>query len=70
MDGPEAGQTYTCASCYQLEHSGGTGATISGCSEQSYLNWASGELAMVTFRPRCKFLQTGNEDYMHVYGDP
>ena len=37
MDGPEAGQTYTC----QNFGTGGTGATISGCSEQSYLNWDS-----------------------------
>jgi len=38
MDGPEAGQTYTCQD-YVHPRSGGTGATISGCSEQSYLNW-------------------------------
>ena len=38
MDGPEAGQTYTCSN-QPLLNSGGPGATISGCSEQSYLNW-------------------------------
>ena len=42
MDGPEAGQTYTCQVA-TVGTTGGTGATISGCSEQSYLNWASGE---------------------------
>ena len=38
MDGPEAGQSYTCAK-QPLLNVGGHGATISGCSEQSYLNW-------------------------------
>jgi hypothetical protein len=66
MDGPEAGQTYTCQVA-TTGTTGGTGATISGCSEQSYLNWASGE-------PNA-FRQGVNpynweEDYMHVYGDP
>ena len=55
MDGPEADQTYTC----QTFGVGGTGATISGCSEQSYLNWASGEPNQYN---------STNEDYMHVYG--
>ena len=55
MDGPEADQTYTC----QTFGVGGTGATISGCSEQSYLNWASGEPNQYNGT---------NEDYMHVYG--
>ncbi|MDA7781621.1 autotransporter domain-containing protein [Candidatus Pelagibacter sp.] len=59
MDGPEAGQTYTCQNA-----SGGTGAVISGCSEQSYLNWVSGE-------PNSHRASEGwEEDYMHVYGDP
>ena len=59
MDGPEAGQTYTCQNA-----SGGTGAVISGCSEQSYLNWVSGE-------PNSHRASEGwQEDYMHVYGDP
>ena len=59
MDGPEAGQTYTCQNA-----SGGTGAVISGCSEQSYLNWVSGE-------PNSHKTNEGwQEDYMHVYGDP
>jgi len=66
MDGPEAGQTYTCQVA-TVGTTGGTGATISGCSEQSYLNWASGE-------PNA-FRQGVNpynweEDFMHVYGDP
>ena len=66
MDGPEAGQTYTCQVA-TTGTTGGTGATISCCSEQSYLNWASGE-------PNA-FRQGVNpynwvEDYMHVYGDP
>ena len=41
MDGPEAGQSYTC----QKFGVGGTGGTISGsgCTEQSYLNWNFGE---------------------------
>jgi len=55
MDGPEADETYTC----QTFGVGGTGATISGCSEQSYLNWASGEPNQYNGT---------NEDYMHVYG--
>ena len=55
MDGPEAGQTYTC----QKFGVGGTGATISGCSEQSYLNWNFGEPNQYNGT---------NEDYMHVYG--
>ena len=42
MDGPEAGQTYTCQK-YVEPSVGGTGAAISGCSEQSYLNWVPGE---------------------------
>ena len=59
MDGPEAGQTYTC----QTFGVGGTGAegTIDGveCTEQSYLNWASSEPNQY---------KGTNEDYMHVYG--
>ncbi|MDA7745534.1 autotransporter domain-containing protein [Candidatus Pelagibacter sp.] len=58
MDGPEAGQTYTCQKFVNYQ-SGGTGATISGCSEQSYLNWDPGE-------PN-QFNDT-NEDFMHLYG--
>ena len=59
MDGPEAGQTYTC----QKFGTGGTGAegTIDGvvCTEQSYLNWDFGEPNQYNGT---------NEDYMHVYG--
>ena len=55
MDGPEAGQTYTC----QNFGTGGTGATISGCSEQSYLNWDPGEPNQYNGT---------NEDFMHLYG--
>ena len=59
MDGPEAGQTYTC----QTFGVGGTGAegTIDGvvCTEQSYLNWDFGEPNQYNGT---------NEDYMHVYG--
>jgi len=55
MDGPEAGQTYTC----QNFGTGGTGATISGCSEQSYLNWDPGEPNQYN---------NTNEDFMHLYG--
>ena len=56
MDGPEAGQTYTC----QKFGVGGTGGTISGsvCTEQSYLNWNFGE-------PN-EYVE--GENYMHVYG--
>jgi len=63
MDGPEAGQTYTCQK-YVEASVGGTGAAISGCSEQSYLNWVPGE-------PNShKFTSDGwDEDYMHLYGD-
>ena len=59
MDGPEAGQTYTC----QTFGVGGTGAEgiIDGvvCTEQSYLNWDFGEPNQYATR---------DEDYMHVYG--
>ena len=55
MDGPEAGQTYTC----QNFVTGGTGATITGCSEQSYLNWDPGEPNQYNGT---------NEDFMHLYG--
>ncbi|MDB9718397.1 autotransporter domain-containing protein [Candidatus Pelagibacter sp.] len=55
MDGPEAGQTYTC----QNFGTGGTGATITGCSEQSYLNWDPGEPNQYNGT---------NEDFMHLYG--
>ena len=63
MDGPEAGQTYTCAN-QPLLNSGGPGATISGCSEQSYLNWlvaGNGDREPNDYNRQ-------NEDYMHVYG--
>ena len=63
MDGPEAGQSYTCA-IQPLLNSGGPGATISGCSEQSYLNWlvaAGGDREPNDYNRQ-------NEDYMHVYG--
>ena len=66
MDGPEAGQTYTCQVA-TTGTTGGTGATISGCSEQSYLNWASGEPN--AFR-QAVIPYNWEEDYMHVYGDP
>ena len=56
MDGPEAGQTYTCQGFGAI---GGTGATISGCSEQSYLNWDPGEPNQYN---------GNNEDFMHLYG--
>ena len=65
MDGPEAGQTYTCQVATDGT-TGGTGATISGCSEQSYLNWASGEPNAF----RQGVIHNWEEDYMHVYGDP
>ena len=57
MDGPEAGQSYTC----QKFGVGGTGGTISGsgCTEQSYLNWNFGEPNQYNGQ---------EEDYMHVYG--
>ncbi len=57
MDGPEAGTAFTCQTS-----SGGAGATISGCTNQSYLNWDSGEPNQYN----------GNEeDFMHIYlGDP
>ena len=57
MDGPEAGTAFTCQAS-----SGGAGATISGCTNQSYLNWVSGEPNQYN----------GNEeDFMHIYlGDP
>ena len=63
MDGPEAGQTYTCQK-YVEASVGGTGATISGCSEQSYLNWVPGE-------PNSHRTASDgwDEDYMHLYGD-
>jgi len=63
MDGPEAGQTYTCQK-YVEATVGGTGAAISGCSEQSYLNWVPGE-------PNSHRAASDgwDEDYMHVYGD-
>ena len=54
MDGPEAGTTFTCQT-----DSGGAGATISGCTEQSYLNWVSGEPNQY---------DGSNEDCMHYYG--
>ena len=54
MDGPEADTTFTCQT-----DSGGTGATITGCSEQSYLNWVSGEPNQYNGT---------NEDCMHYYG--
>ncbi|MDA9985491.1 autotransporter domain-containing protein [Candidatus Pelagibacter sp.] len=63
MDGPEAGQTYTCQK-YVEPRVGGTGAAISGCSEQSYLNWVPGEPNSVNDAIGWE------EDYMHVYGDP
>ena len=66
MDGPEAGQTYTCQVA-TVGTTGGTGATISGCSEQSYLNWASGEPN--AFRQGVS-PYNWEEDFMHVYGDP
>ena len=59
MDGPEAGQTYTC----QKFGTGGTGeeSPINGveCTEQSYLNWDFGEPNQYNGT---------QEDYMHVYG--
>jgi len=55
MDGPEADTTFTCQTS-----SGGTGATISGCTEQSYLNWVDGEPNQYN---------GNNEDFMHIYGD-
>ena len=63
MDGPEAGQTYTCAN-QPLLNSGGPGATISGCSEQSYLNW----LVAGNGDREPNDYNRNNEDYMHVYG--
>ncbi len=62
MDGPEAGQSYTCAK-QPLLNVGGHGATISGCSEQSYLNWrvpTNGNLEPNDHN-------RSNEDYMHIY---
>ncbi|MDA7807724.1 autotransporter domain-containing protein, partial [Candidatus Pelagibacter sp.] len=62
MDGPEAGQSYTCAK-EPLLNVGGHGATISGCSEQSYLNWrvpTNGNLEPNDHN-------RSNEDYMHIY---
>jgi len=62
MDGPEVGQSYTCAK-QPLLNVGGHGDTISGCSEQSYLNWRvpiNGNL-----EPNDHNRQ--NEDYMHIY---
>ena len=62
MDGPEAGQSYTCAK-QPLLNVGGHGDTISGCSEQSYLNWRippNGNLEPNDHNRR-------NEDYMHIY---
>ncbi|WP_415275344.1 autotransporter domain-containing protein [Candidatus Pelagibacter sp. Uisw_116] len=66
MDGPEAGQTYTCQK-YVEPRVGGTGAAISGCSEQSYLNWVPGEPNSVN---AAEDDGSWEEDYMHVYGDP
>ncbi|MDA7562246.1 autotransporter domain-containing protein [Candidatus Pelagibacter sp.] len=63
MDGPEAGQSYTCAN-QPLLNSGGPGATISGCSEQSYLNWL---VAAGGDREPNDYNRSG-EHYMHVYG--
>jgi len=63
MDGPEAGQSYTCA-IQPLLNSGGPGATISGCSEQSYLNW----LVAGNGDREPNDYNRNNEDYMHVYG--
>ena len=54
MDGPEADTTFTCQ-----EDSGGAGATISGCTEQSYLNWVTDEPNQY---------DGSNEDCMHYYG--
>ncbi|MDA7489712.1 autotransporter domain-containing protein [Candidatus Pelagibacter ubique] len=64
MDGPEAGQTYTCQKPGQFGNlnSGGPGATISGCSEQSYLNWDD----ETNLEPNQH--NTTQEDYMHLYG--
>ena len=53
MDGPEAGTAFTCQAS-----SGGAGATISGCTNQSYLNWVSGEPNQYN---------GNNEDFMHIY---
>ena len=57
VDGPESGTAFTCQAS-----GGGAGATISGCTNQSYLNWDSGEPNQYN----------GNEeDFMHIYlGDP
>jgi len=54
MDGPEADTTFTCQT-----DSGGTGATITDCTEQSYLNWVSGEPNQY---------EGSDEDCMHYYG--
>ena len=54
MDGPEADTTFTCQ-----EDSGGAGATISECTEQSYLNWVTGEPNQY---------EGNDEDCMHYYG--
>ena len=54
MDGPEADTTFTCQT-----DGGGTGATITDCTEQSYLNWVSGEPNQHS---------GNNEDCMHYYG--
>ena len=64
MDGPEAGQTYTCQKGGQVGNlnSGGPGATISGCSEQSYLNWDD----ETNLEPNQH--NNAQEDYMHLYG--
>tara|TARA_B110000444_G_scaffold242441_1_gene259767 strand:+ start:3877 stop:6105 length:2229 start_codon:yes stop_codon:yes gene_type:complete len=64
VDGPEAGQTYTCQKrgLPPNLNSGGPGDTIIGCSEQSYLNWDD----ETNLEPN-NFNNT-NEDFMHVYG--
>jgi len=53
MDGPEGDTTFTC----EPSSGGGTGATISGCTEQDYLNWDTNE-------PN----DAGGEDCVHMYG--
>ena len=59
VDGPEAGQSYTCQQRGPPPHlnSGGPGATISGCSEQSYLNWADEAKRVVSREPN-DYIQT------------